>query len=133
MSKNENGNLGLTINETALTVLSAISGRAALAAALGKSFCGNRDMYLAWVTPARSAWSSTKPNISARMWRAKWSIYRHGIPGASRLPSWMVARKRISPRKPAPRSPINSPWNACAAYAANYTYGYFSFRNTNSS
>jgi len=38
---------GLAINETALMVLSAISGRAALAAALGKSFRGDRDLYQA--------------------------------------------------------------------------------------
>lgn len=45
MNKNGNRNTGLALNEAALTVMSALSSRAQLAATLGKSFGGDRDLY----------------------------------------------------------------------------------------
>jgi hypothetical protein len=47
MNKNGNGNAGLTINKASLQVLSAVSGRTASAATLGKSLVGDRDLYQA--------------------------------------------------------------------------------------
>ena len=63
VSKNGNGNAGLVINEKTLAIASAISSRAQLAAALGKSFGGSRDMYVALGYPLE---------ISAEKYEAKY-------------------------------------------------------------
>jgi len=70
MNKNGNGNAGLAINEATLQVLSAISGRAALASALGKSFVGDRDLYQAMGYPLE---------ISLDQYEAKYQ--RQDVPG----------------------------------------------------